>query len=47
MAGDELDAVYDFRGGIVKVVGDDDFVAGFEEGDDCEGAYVAAATACL
>jgi hypothetical protein len=32
LAADELDAVYDFLGGIVEVVDDDDLVVGFEEG---------------
>jgi hypothetical protein len=32
LAADELDAVYDFLGGVVEVVDDDDLVIGFEKG---------------
>jgi hypothetical protein len=32
LAADELDAVYDFLGGVVEVVDDDDLVIGFKKG---------------
>ncbi len=44
LAADQLDAVEDFVGGVVEVVDDDDFVAGFEEGEGGEGADVACAS---
>lgn len=49
LAGDELDAVEDFVGGVVEVVDDYDLVVCFEEGECGEGANVARAAAkyCL
>ena len=44
LAGDELYAVEDFVGGVVKVVDDDDLVVCFEERERGEGANVARAT---
>ena len=44
LAADELDAVYDFFGGVVEVVDDDDLVVGFEEGESRERANVAGTT---
>lgn len=44
LAGDELDATEGLIGGVEEVVGDDDLVAGLEEGEGGEGADVAGAT---
>ena len=44
MASDELNAVYDFRGGIVEVVDNDDFVVGLKKGERRERANVAGST---
>lgn len=44
LAGDQLDAAEGLIGGVVEVVGDDDLVAGLEEGEGGEGADVAGAT---
>lgn len=41
LSGDELNSVDDFFGRVVEVVDDYDFIACFEERDDCEGADVA------
>lgn len=45
LAADELDAVDDFRVGVVEVVNNDDLVVSLEESEGCEGANVAGATA--
>lgn len=44
LAADELDAVDDFIGGIVRVVDNDDLVVGLEQGEGGEGADVAGTT---
>lgn len=44
LAGEELNAVDAFFGGIVQVVNNDDFVASLEEGEDGERADVAHTT---
>ena len=46
-AADELDAVEDFVGGVVEVVDNDDFVAGFEEREGGEGTDVAGAAVTI
>lgn len=43
----QLNAIEDLFGGVVQVVCDDDFVAGFEEGEGREGANVAGAAAIV
>lgn len=45
LAGDQLDAVQGLGGGVVQVVGDDDLVAGLEQGEGGERADVARTTA--
>ena len=44
LAADELNAVEDLLGGVVKVVDDDDLVVGLEKGESGERADVAGAT---
>ena len=44
LAANELNAVENFFGGIVEVVGDDDFVVCFKKGERCERANIARAT---
>lgn len=45
LAADELDAVDDFGGRVVEVVDNDNLVVCLEEGEGCERANVAGATA--
>lgn len=44
LAGDQLDAVESLSRGIVEVIGNDDLVAGLEQGEGGEGANVAGTT---
>jgi len=41
LARDQLDTIEAFFGCIVQAVNDNDLVAGFKKGEDCEGADVA------
>jgi len=43
LATDKFYPAEDFLRGIVQVVGDDDFVASFKEGESREGAYIPSA----
>lgn len=47
LAADQLDAVDDFFGGVIQVVGEDDLVASLEEGEGREGANIAGTTGGL
>ena len=44
LAADELDAVQDFGGRVVEIIGDDDFVVILQETEGREGADVACTT---